>query len=622
MNSWVLLLAALAAGCLRFGSAEGDPLPPSLVELVRTSPISSIEDLQQLLEQETDSQEVEPDEPSANEIHSNDTRGRYRRNLVDAQPAQQAVCKVRTEVMEVTRAMLDRRNANFLLWPPCVEVQRCSGCCNTRMLQCVPTVTQTRYLQVTRIQYIDKRPHYDKAVISVEDHTSCRCQTHPSATAAARSTSLPPPPPRLTPKPPSLSKEDLHRHDNMKANQRFHVDDRGQLERQWQDKYSLSHTQPRTHTQTHPIAGAGTQVGTHTQPHTHTQTHPIAGSGTQVGTHTQPHTHTQTHPMAGSGTQVGTHTDTHTQMGPSHELPIGHGSGYEGGRGEERGSQTPHRTHTDTQPNTGERQHIDNTERTQEIGRQQQLQQYYQQQQYLQQQRQYQQQQQQQHQQHQQQQYQPYSQEPELRTQYKHNAPQSDSSGPPDTKQPANHKPELVHSNTEPTDDNDSSTEVANRDALKDTEVTRQAATEVTNHRKEDDKERHSQTELSNQEQRHSESTNQGDSVTEEESRKKLLELLQRELGQKQQHHPPHPHLPHQDHHHPHHRQSRTQTTTTQRPVPPTLSSSRAPGWSPSTPSPPPKPPQGPFRPALPRGRRRRKHRSRISKAALRTMIM
>lgn len=67
---------------------------------------------------------------------------------VDAQPAQQAACKVRTEVMEVTRSMLDRRNANFLLWPPCVEVQRCSGCCNTRLLQCVPTVTSSRYLQV------------------------------------------------------------------------------------------------------------------------------------------------------------------------------------------------------------------------------------------------------------------------------------------------------------------------------------------------------------------------------------------------------------------------------------------------------------------------------------------
>lgn len=67
---------------------------------------------------------------------------------VEAQPAQQAACKVRTEVMEVTRSMLDRRNANFILWPPCVEVQRCSGCCNTRQLQCVPTVTSSRYLQV------------------------------------------------------------------------------------------------------------------------------------------------------------------------------------------------------------------------------------------------------------------------------------------------------------------------------------------------------------------------------------------------------------------------------------------------------------------------------------------
>lgn len=66
----------------------------------------------------------------------------------DAQPAQQALCKVRTEVVEVTRAMLDRSNANFLLWPPCVEVQRCSGCCNAKSLQCVPFVTHTRYLQV------------------------------------------------------------------------------------------------------------------------------------------------------------------------------------------------------------------------------------------------------------------------------------------------------------------------------------------------------------------------------------------------------------------------------------------------------------------------------------------
>ena len=67
---------------------------------------------------------------------------------VEAQPAEQAACTVRTEVMEVTRSMLDRRNANFIVWPRCVEVQRCSGCCNQRLLQCIPTVTSSRYLQV------------------------------------------------------------------------------------------------------------------------------------------------------------------------------------------------------------------------------------------------------------------------------------------------------------------------------------------------------------------------------------------------------------------------------------------------------------------------------------------
>ncbi|KAM9844004.1 uncharacterized protein pdgfbb [Aulostomus maculatus] len=170
MSSWVQLLLVLLAACLRFGVAEGDPLPAALVELVRNSPISSIEDLQLLLL--SDSVDDDEENLAANGGH------RLPRSL-DAQPAQQALCKVRTEVVEVTRAMLDRSNANFLLWPPCVEVQRCSGCCNTKSLQCVPVVTHTRYLQVMKIEYINKRPTYAKAVVSVVDHVECRCQPAP-----------------------------------------------------------------------------------------------------------------------------------------------------------------------------------------------------------------------------------------------------------------------------------------------------------------------------------------------------------------------------------------------------------------------------------------------------------
>lgn len=230
MSSWVQLLLVLLAACLRFGVAEGDPLPAALVELVRNSPISSIEDLQLLLL--TDSVDEEDGTSPVNGGH------RLPRSL-DAQPAQQALCKVRTEVVEVTRAMLDRSNANFLLWPPCVEVQRCSGCCNTKSLQCVPVVTHTRYLQVMKIEYINKRPTYAKAVVSVVDHVECRCQP--------------------TPRPPVLkkkssrrqhnhqhrnqtlsqghgqvkvhSKDELHQWDELKQNQRTHLEDL--LEQHW-----------------------------------------------------------------------------------------------------------------------------------------------------------------------------------------------------------------------------------------------------------------------------------------------------------------------------------------------------------------------------------------------------
>lgn len=231
MSSWVQLLALVVVTSVRFGSAEGDPLPAALVELVRTSPISSIEDLQLLLLSDSTDEDVEdrPDQGS----HSNSTMNRVARSL-DAQPAQQALCKVRTEVTEVTRAMLDRSNANFLPWPPCVEVQRCSGCCNTKILQCVPVLTHTRHLQVMKIQYINKLPTYAKAVVSVVDHVECRCQPAPR-------------PPPITKKKPAphrpqkeqqgqgqnkgRSKEELHRRDEVKHNQRLQLEEL--LEQHW-----------------------------------------------------------------------------------------------------------------------------------------------------------------------------------------------------------------------------------------------------------------------------------------------------------------------------------------------------------------------------------------------------
>ncbi|XP_060946001.1 uncharacterized protein pdgfbb [Limanda limanda] len=228
MHAWVQLV--LLAACLRVGVAEGEPLPAALVELVRNSPISSIEDLQLLLL--SDSVDEEDGTSAVSGGH------RLPRSL-DAQPAQQALCKVRTEVVEVTRAMLDRSNANFMLWPPCVEVQRCSGCCNTKSLHCVPVVTHTRYLQVMKIEYINKRPTYTKAVVSVVDHVECRCQPAPRAPAPRKKSSR-----RQHShqhrnqtlsqehgQAKTQSKDELHQWDELKQNQRARLEEL--LEQHW-----------------------------------------------------------------------------------------------------------------------------------------------------------------------------------------------------------------------------------------------------------------------------------------------------------------------------------------------------------------------------------------------------
>uniref|UniRef100_A0A3Q3F2Z8 Platelet-derived growth factor subunit B n=1 Tax=Labrus bergylta TaxID=56723 RepID=A0A3Q3F2Z8_9LABR len=204
--------------CLCVCVFQGEPLPAALVELVRNSPISSIEDLQLLLL--SDSVVMSP--PS------------------DAQPAQQALCKVRTEVVEVTRAMLDRSNANFLLWPPCVEVQRCSGCCNTKSLQCVPVFTHTRYLQVMKVEYINKRPTYAKAVVSVVDHVECQCQPAPRPPVPKRKSSQCNKKQEVSSSVKVHSKDELHQWDELKQNQRAHLEDL--LEQNWSPRGdSFSH---------------------------------------------------------------------------------------------------------------------------------------------------------------------------------------------------------------------------------------------------------------------------------------------------------------------------------------------------------------------------------------------
>lgn len=93
-----------------------------------------------------------------------------------------------------------------------------------------------------KIQYVDKRPNYSKAVVSVHDHVECRCQPAPRPPAAPKKKSTP----RRQQKDnkgegrpaKARSKEELHRRDELKHNQRIQLEDL--LDQHWNPKDTSS----------------------------------------------------------------------------------------------------------------------------------------------------------------------------------------------------------------------------------------------------------------------------------------------------------------------------------------------------------------------------------------------
>ncbi|NXU69976.1 PDGFB factor, partial [Horornis vulcanius] len=135
---------------------QGDPIPEDVYEFLGGSSVRSISDLQRALRIDS----VESDSLSLpTSLNLNATQpdqnpvalSRERRSLDALAAAETAVlaeCKTREVVFEISRNMVDSTNANFVVWPPCVEVQRCSGCCNNRNVQCRPTQIRVRHVQV------------------------------------------------------------------------------------------------------------------------------------------------------------------------------------------------------------------------------------------------------------------------------------------------------------------------------------------------------------------------------------------------------------------------------------------------------------------------------------------